>query len=75
MFPTVEVLQAKSTRSNLLLILTLAEVTSNAIFTTDEIQTNLNSLSQVVIDNCILQIFLPASQGGVCAVANPSCST
>lgn len=39
-------------------LLTLAEVINNTISTLDEIQTNLSSLAQVVMDNCIALYFL-----------------
>ena len=68
----VWIIQVESTLRSLL---TLAEVISTTISILDETQTNLNSSAQVVMNNCIALDFSLASQGGVCAIANTSCST
>lgn len=68
----VGIIQVESTIRN---VLTLAEVISNTISTLDEVQTNVNSLAQLVMDNCFALDFLLAGHSGVCAIANTSCCT
>lgn len=38
-------------------------------------QKSLDSLVHVVLDNCIALAYLPAAQGGICAIINTPCCT
>ena len=43
---------------------------NNTTSTLDDVQTNLNSLAQVTMDNYITLDFLLAGLGGICAIAS-----
>ena len=55
-------------------MLTLAEVIKDTVSALDRIQISLNTMAYVMISDCIALDFLLTSHGGVCAIANTSCT-